>query len=77
MYGVSVQVTVKALSRTGEYQRVVGTDETPTTVDGFSFSRTDNTTFVRITNSGFRGRWGCDREAGVDSTEGLHSCSLG
>jgi uncharacterized protein YndB with AHSA1/START domain len=71
MYGHSVQVSVNAIE---ENERILiewGTDGTATTVEWVFTSRSDNTTFVSVTNSGFSGDGDEIVKQALDSTEGF------
>ncbi len=72
MYNVSVQVNVKAIE---DNQRILiewGSEgEKPTTVEWVFTSRSDNTTFVSVTNSGFSGDGDELVSQALDSTGGF------
>ena len=71
MYGHTVQVIVKAIE---ENNRILIEWEgygTPTTVEWAFTSRSDNTTFVSVTNTGFSGDGDEVVKQALDSTEGF------
>lgn len=71
MYSHSVQVNVNAIE---ENERILiewGTEGTATTVEWVFTSRSDNTTFVSVTNSGFSGGGDEIVKQALDSTEGF------
>jgi len=71
MYGHSVPVQVKAID---ENQRILiewGNYDDLTTVEWTFTARPDDTTFVSITNSGFRGDGDAVVRQALDSTEGF------
>ena len=71
MYNASVQVDVKALE---ENQRILigwGAYDAPTTVEWIFTPRADNTTFVSITNAGFRGNGDEIVKQALDAIEGF------
>jgi len=68
MYDVSIQVSVKAIE---EQKRILiewPGYGTPTMVEWIFTARSDNTTFVSITNTGFSGN-GDEVKQAIDSTE--------
>jgi uncharacterized protein YndB with AHSA1/START domain len=71
MYNFSVQVKVKTVE---ENKRIVvdwGAYESRTTIEWVFTDRPDNTTFVSITNSGFKGTGDEIVKQALDSTEGF------
>lgn len=72
MYNASVQVRPKAIEQD---KRILvewwSADETPTTVEWLFTYRADNTTFVSVTNTGFRGDGDQVTKQAIDSTEGF------
>jgi len=72
MYNVSVQVNVKAIE---DNQRILiewgSAGEKPTTVEWVFTARSDNTTFVSVTNSGFSGDGDELISQALDSTGGF------
>ncbi|NOU20268.1 MAG: polyketide cyclase [Methyloglobulus sp.] len=72
MYNVSVQVSVKAIE---DNKRILiewgSVGEKPTTVEWVFTSRSDNTTFVSVTNSGFSGDGDDLVSQALDSTGGF------
>lgn len=72
MYNVSVQVNVKAIE---DNQRILtewgSLGEKPTTVEWVFTSRSDNSTFVSVTNSGFSGDGDEIVSQALDSTGGF------
>ena len=71
MYGHSVQVSVNAIE---ENERILiewGADGATTTVEWVFTSRSDNTTFVSVTNTGFSGDGDEVVKQALDSTEGF------
>jgi uncharacterized protein YndB with AHSA1/START domain len=71
MYGHSVQVSVKAIEENTRIRIEWGADGTPTTVEWVFTSRSDNTTFVSVTNSGFGGDGDEVVKQALDSTSGF------
>jgi len=72
MYGLSIDVNVKAIEPNKRIVIEWGTrDETPTTVEWTFTARPDNTTFVSIANHGFRGDGDKIVEAAIDSASGF------
>jgi len=72
MYNVSVQVNVKAIE---DNKRILiewgSVGEKPTTVEWVFTARSDNTTFVSVTNSGFSGDGDEIVSQALDSTGGF------
>ncbi|MDO8827846.1 SRPBCC family protein [Methylophaga sp.] len=72
MYNISVQVSVKAIE---DNKRILiewgAVGEKPTTVEWVFTSRSDNTTFVSVTNSGFSGDGDEIVSQALDSTGGF------
>jgi uncharacterized protein YndB with AHSA1/START domain len=65
------QVRVKAIE---EKKRILiewSNDDAPTTVEWIFTPRADNTTFVSVTNTGFRGEGDEVVKQAIDSTEGF------
>jgi len=71
MYGHSVQVSVKAIEENRRILIEWGAHGTPTTVEWVFTSRSDNTTFVSVTNSGFGGDGDEVVKQALDSTGGF------
>lgn len=72
MYGLSVQVDVKAIEPNRRI-RIDGSSggEAPTTVEWIFTARPDDTTVVGVTNSGFTGDPDRVVEAAIDSSGGF------
>jgi uncharacterized protein YndB with AHSA1/START domain len=71
MYNHSVQVSVKAIEENKRILIEWGGNGTPTTVEWVFTSRSDNTTFVSVTNTGFSGDGDAVMKQALDSTEGF------
>ncbi|MFA5921961.1 MAG: SRPBCC family protein [Methylococcaceae bacterium] len=72
MYNVSVQVSVEAIEDNKRILIEWGSEgEKPTTVEWVFTSRSDNTTFVSVTNSGFSGDGDELVSQALDSTGGF------
>ena len=71
MYNHSVQVTVKAIEENRRILIEWGTPGTLTTVEWVFTSRSDNTTFVSVTNAGFSGNGDEVVKQALDSTSGF------
>ncbi|HET6567014.1 MAG TPA: SRPBCC family protein [Rhodothermales bacterium] len=71
MYGLSIPVRVKAVEPNERILIEWPGQEAPTTVEWVFTPRTDNTTFVSITNTGFSGHAGEIVEQAIASTEGF------
>lgn len=71
MYGLSVPILVKAVDPNRRILIEWPGNDTPTTVEWVFTPRTDNTTFVSITNTGFSGHEDEIVEQAIASTEGF------
>lgn len=71
MYGFSIQVKVKAIEKNARILIEWPGEGAPTTVEWVFTSRPDNTTFVRVTNTGFSGDADKIVQQAIDSTEGF------
>ena len=71
MYNHSIQVSVKTIEENKRILIEWGAYGTPTSVEWVFTSRSDNTTFVSVTNSGFRGDGGEVVKHALDSTGGF------
>lgn len=71
MYGLSVDVMVKALEQNKRILIEWSAGDTPTTVEWLFTPRTDHTTFVTITHSGPTGDGDAIAKQAIDSTEGF------
>jgi uncharacterized protein YndB with AHSA1/START domain len=72
MYDVSVQVNVKTIEQNKRILIEWSSDnEVPTTVEWIFTPQPDNTTFVRVTNSGFEGDGDEIVKQALDSTGGF------
>jgi uncharacterized protein YndB with AHSA1/START domain len=71
MYGFSVDVTVKALEQNKRILIEWSAYGEPTTVEWVFTARADNTTFVSITNSGFKGDGDEIVKLAIGATEGF------
>ena len=71
MYGHSVQVNVKAIEENKRILIEWGAYGAPTTVEWVFTSRSDNTTFVSVTNTGFSGDGDEVVKQALDSTGGF------
>lgn len=71
MYNVSTDVDVKAVEPSKRIVVEWGEPDRRTTVEWTFTSRPDNTTFVRITNSGFQGTVEEIAQQAINSTEGF------
>ncbi len=71
MYGHSVQVSVKAIEENKRILIEWGAQGTPTTVEWVFTSRSDNTTFVSVTNTGFGGDGDAVVNQALDTTGGF------
>lgn len=71
MYGHSAQVDVKAIEGNRRILIEWPGQNAPTTVEWIFTPRADNTTFVSITNTGFRGTGDEVVSQALDSTEGF------
>jgi uncharacterized protein YndB with AHSA1/START domain len=71
MYGFSVDVDVKAIERNRRIVVEWSAYGHPTTIEWVFTSRSDGTTFVSVTNSGFRGTTEEIAKLAIDSTEGF------
>ncbi len=71
MYGVSVQVSVKAIERNRRILIEWSAYDKPSTVEWTLTPREDNTTFVSITNTGFSGDGDELVKQAISSTEGF------
>jgi uncharacterized protein YndB with AHSA1/START domain len=72
MYDISIQVNVKMIE---ENKRILiewwADGSTPTTVEWLFMPREDDTTFVSITNNGFKGDENAVVQQAIDTTEGF------
>ncbi len=71
MYGVSVEVVVKALEVNTRILIEWPSDHAPTTVEWRFTPRPDHTTFVSIKNQGFSGEGDAVMHEAIASTEGF------
>jgi uncharacterized protein YndB with AHSA1/START domain len=71
MYGASAQVSVKAIEQDRRILIEWSGYGTPTTVEWVFTARADGTTFVRVTNAGFRGTGDEIVKQALDSTGGF------
>jgi uncharacterized protein YndB with AHSA1/START domain len=71
MYGASAQVSVKAIEQDRRILIEWSGYGTPTTVEWVFTARADGTTFVRVTNAGFRGNGDEIVKQALDSTGGF------
>ena len=71
MYHFSVQVTVKAIEPSKRILVEWSHDDSTTTIEWTFAARDDGTTFVSITNSGFRGEADDVVKQAIDATEGF------
>ena len=71
MYGHSVQVSVKAIEGNKRILIEWTAYGAPTTVEWIFTPRSDNTTFVSVTNAGFSGNGDEIVKQAMDSTEGF------
>jgi len=71
MYGVSVQVHVKAIEENKRILIEWSNHDAPTTVEWIFTARADHTTFVSVANTGFSGQGDEVVKQAIASTEGL------
>ena len=71
MYNFSVQVKVKEVEKDKRIVVEWGAYEEPSTIEWVFTARSDNTTFVSVTNSGFTGTGDEIVKKALDSTEGF------
>ncbi len=71
MYGLSVQVAVKAVEKNSRIRIEWSAYGAPTTVEWIFTPRSDGTTFVSVTNKGFPGDEDQVVQHALDSTEGF------
>lgn len=71
MYNVSIQVSVKAIEQDKRILIEWSAHGTPTAVEWLFTPRSDNTTFVSVTNTGFSGNGDEITKQAIDSTEGF------
>jgi len=71
MYGLSVEVTVKAIEPNARILVEWGTDDARTSVEWTFTARSDRTTLVNVTNSGFTGDGDEVVKQALDSTGGF------
>jgi len=71
MYGFSVDVDVKAVERNRRILVEWSAYGYPTTIEWKFTARPDHTTFVSVTNAGFRGTPAEIAKMAIDSTEGF------